>query len=207
MAMSMNLMFTPKTPIDHSGNWAALKQIGEQGLVWLDDATVTKVATLLDGASLANGQSVFTYAAEEGDPQGSYVGSFGPSLLDEEKLAKLRALLAPTAAATALLEAVLERGVQMVLSGTDMCGAHVKPVNTAADVVEFNVANTGLVYLLQSLGVPAKPEDGQTGGEIGFPEFERAIQDNRRNLGGYAVRMDAFLACARRNDAALVHWG
>ena len=201
-------MFTPKIPIDHSANWAAIKHIGQDGLVWLDDATVTKVATLLDGAVLANGQSVFTYAAEdEEDQQGSYVGSFGPTLLDEEKLAKLRALLAPTADATALLDAVLERGLQIGLCGTDLCGAHVKAVNTAADEVEFNVANTGLVYLLQSLGVPAKPEDAQVGGEIGFPEFVQAIEANRRKLGGYAERMDAFLACARRNDAAVVHWG
>jgi len=204
--MSMNLMFTPSIPVDHSGNWAAVKHIGQDGLVWLDDATVTKAATLLDGAALANGQSVFTYVAEDGDPNGSYVGSFGPTLLDGEKLAKLRALLAPTPAATALLDAVLERGLQMVLSGTDVCDAHVKAVNTAADEVEFNMANHDLVHFLQSLGVPARIEDGEVGGEIGFPEFARAIRDNRRNLGGYAERMDAFLACARRNDAAMVHW-
>jgi hypothetical protein len=205
--MSMNLMFTPATPIDHAANWAAIRTVSEQGFVWLDDATVTKIATLLDGVVLANGQTIFTYAAEEGEPMGSYVSSFGPTLLDEEKLAKLRALLAPKPAAIALLDAVAERGLQISLCGTDMCDAHVKGVNAAADIVEFNVSGTGLVPLLQSLGVPAKDEDSQVGGQIGFAEFDKAIQENRRNLGGYAERMDAFLDCARRNGAAVAHWG
>lgn len=203
--MSMNLMLELADPADAAEDWAAIRAVSQDGFVWLDEDTVTAVAKLLDGAVLANNESVFCYVAEDDDPNRSYVSPFGPSLLRPDMLARLRALLSVKPAAITLLDVVIERRLQITLQGKEDCDAHIKGVNWNSDDIEINRCSSTLLDMLETLVVPAG--ESEVGGQVEFETFARAVNDNGRFCGLRTDRrLQDFIACGRRNGAVAVRW-
>lgn len=211
--MTMNLMFNSSALDNAEANWAAITALGEHGYVAIDDATVVALAALLNGKQLVNGETVTTYDFSFSEDDGyehveAHVNAFGPCLLDAETLGKVRDLLAPHDRAVEMLDLIVERKLQISMSTTDLGGRskpHVLGVNWIADEVEFNRTGSNMYRLLNMLGIPSDPNNGD-GGEVDFETFEKAVNDNEAYLTGSDRRLIAFIACAKRHGATKVYW-
>lgn len=226
--MTMNLISTNRN-IDQEGrakaDWTALTAISaadsqspypSEGYVRVDAETVVAIAALLEGAVLQNGETVTTYDFS-GEEDGSlfmeaHVEGFGPGLLDEGTMASLRTILAPFPHAIAMLDEVVTRGLQCRLSTetlTDLPIPHLKAVNWPADEVEINRSASGMISMLRGLGLGEhckSDESGDASGEIDFETFAKAVETNGASATYPQARLQAFVACARRQSATHVHW-
>ena len=221
--MSINLMFQGAAPRDASTTWTAITAVSKadpaspfpnEGYVTVDADAIVRIAALLDGAVLANGETVTTHDfSRDADEDGpavvdAHVSSFGPSLLAPDALAALRAELAPYEHASRMLDVVIAHGLQIALSSTDMLNRdmpYLKGVNWIADEVEIGRSQGGMYRMLDALGIPRAPYDQQSVGETPFRTFADAVE-TRGDLTDMPDRLQAFVACARRQDAATVYW-
>lgn len=226
--MSMNLISTNRavdTDAVAKANWAAITAVSAadaespyptEGYVRVTPAAVAAAAALLAGAPLANGQTVTTYDFSRGEDEegGAYteahVKSFGPSLLDAERMAALRAILAPFPHAAAMLDVVVERGLQVTLSTETPAGlacAHLQGVNWVADEVEIRLSGGWMKQMLSDLGLPYDTlSDDQGFGEVDFETFAKAVNDNHAATDYPSEVLREFVACGRRQSATHVHW-
>lgn len=204
--MSKTLMLELAAPADHVADWNAVRAVSDQGRVRLDDDLVTRIAAALEDAPLSNGQTVFAYVAEDEDPNRSYVGSFGPNLLEPAKLEELRTLLSVSPQATALLDTVIARDLKMLLCGDEHLPAHLKAENEKADMISVNRLSGNMTRTLRRLGIPHVESD--IGGSVAFDDFARAFESKEADLDldPRDDRFRAFIACGRRNGAVTVRW-
>jgi len=225
--MSMNLISTNRAA-DNDGrakaDWAAITAVSAadaaspyptEGYVSVSPEAVVAIAALLDGAPLSNGQTVTTYDFSSSDGEfgkafDAHVNAFGPSLLDEVRMAALRAILAPFPSAIAMLDVVVERGLQVSLSTDDLAGRpnpHLKAVNWVADEVEIRLSGGWMKQMLSDIGIPVDALSGDEGtGEVDFETFAKAVNDNHLDTDYPSDRLQAFVACARRQSATHVYW-
>lgn len=207
--MSMNLMFSSKNAENRAErDWAAINTLADvDGIVWIENSTADACARLLDGAHLSNGERVCAYDHSDDEFYESLVCSFGPSLLDEQTREALRELLETDrtggAKAAAMLDLIVELGLQIRISGKDHVGARLVGVNGAADEVEINRSSGNMYAMLRQLGVTFDPDEEF--GETTFEVFEKAVNDNGRNTD-ISDRLLAFVECARRAGADEVYW-
>ncbi len=204
--MSMNLMHDTAAEFDAASYWAAITAIAPEGIVYISPETVTEAAKLLKNALLSNGERVtaYHYPLDEEFAMPSFVPPFGPSLLGEDTFRQLRTLLEEESeAAVAMFDTIVELGLQISLSGEDYLGSRLKGVNGVADEVEINRSSGNLYEMFRQLGVDY---DGPAGyGEIELTKFEAAVEQNgwRTDMPD---RLEAFIACAKRQGATNVHW-
>ena len=104
--------------------------------------------------------------------------------------------------AVALFNEVLRRGLMISLHGKEFCGAHISAVNSLADVVEFDRTATNMYRMIGDLGLPTGEENPC---EVDLETFAAAV-DNRGWMTDRPERLQAFVACARRNGAQTVFW-
>ena len=202
--MSMNLILRNDNAVrDTHLNWGAICAVSEQGYVFMDNATVTAVGKLLEKVRLANGETIIAYVYEADEPYETLICAFGPSLLPTDKLEALRGLLASYPQALNLLDTVIRLGLQISLSGKDLCEAHIKAVNWPADEVKFNRCSGNLYAMLKELGIAYDPTDEY--GEVSFEEFVKAVNDNGWKTDSME-ELDALVACGRRQEATHVYW-
>ncbi|MAM84366.1 MAG: hypothetical protein CL472_06800 [Acidobacteria bacterium] len=207
--MSMNLMFSNNEAESRAErDWKAINTVAEiDGIVWIEDSTADACARLLNGATLSNGERVCAFDNSDEEFEESLVCSFGPSLLDEQTREALRELLETDRTggnkAAAMLDLIVELGLQVYVSGKDLVGARLVGVNSAADKVEINRCDNNMYAMLRQLGVTFDPTEEF--GEVAFPIFEKAVNDNA-DFTDMPERLRAFIECARRNGASEVYW-
>ncbi|AXK43808.1 hypothetical protein [Erythrobacter aureus] len=202
--MSTSLHFATATPRDSASLWAAINAVAPQGTIALTDEVVQQIAELLEGVKLTNGQSVFTYVADN-PRHASYVGDFGPCLLEERILAKLRETLAAHSDdAARMLDTVVSLRVQIGFTGSEDGPARLDAVNWEADTVEVRLTNGRFDQMLTTLEIPFERDEAT--GEVDFTTFEAAVAARGLNTG-MSVPLNAFVACAKRHDATKVYWG
>lgn len=194
-------------------DWQAITAItgvgGVAGLLPLAETTVDAIARLVEAAVLSNGQVVTSCPRDASDEWSheSHVSSFGPSLLREETLRQLRALLEQDengTKAVALLDLIVERGLQIRFSGQDHCFSRMVAVNWPADDVEINRTQSNMARMFRVLGL-GDTERENSSETIPLEVFEKAVNDN----GLYTDmpdRLEAFIACARRQGSTHVYW-
>lgn len=192
-----------------SRNWSQITAIAAEGRLELTDSTVTEIARILDGVRLTNGETVFAYVCDEDEEysQGSYVGSFGPSLLGEDSFRTVRTVLEGldnSDDAVALFDLVAELGLRIIFAPTDFTPANMHVENWPADTVEINCGEYAMTRLFAALGLGRF--NGESASEdIPLDLFEQAVNDNR-SMTNVADRLDAFIACAKRNGSTHVYW-
>ena len=207
--MSMNLMFSSKNAENRAEReWTAINTLADvDGIVWIENSTADACARLLDGAHLSNGERVCAYDHSDDEFYESIVCSFGPSLLDEPTREALRELLETDrtggAKAAAMLDLIVELGLQISISGKNRLGARLVGENNAADEVEIKYSGGNMYVLLRQLGITFDPE--QNFGETTLEAFEKAVNDNGKNTD-IPDRLIAFVECARRAGADEVYW-
>lgn len=214
--MSVNLIHTIVTDSNEDNtraarDWAAITAItgSNDGLVAVSDATIDAIARLVEDVALSNGQTVTAYPRDAEDEWGyqSYVPAFGISLLDAGTLAQVRGLLEQdenAEKALALFDLIVERGLQMRFNGTDHCFSRIVAVNWPADEVEINRSSGNMSRMFQTLGLG--DTEREHGSEmIALPVFADAVE-NRAMYTDMPDRLEAFLACAKRNGATHVYW-
>lgn len=220
--MTMNLIHTNRD-VDQDArakaDWAAVTAVSAadpaspypgEGYVALTADAVVALAALLDGAPLDSGDSVTTYDFSfEADGQThveAHVNGFGPSLLGQDRLDAMRAVLAPFPSATAMLDLVITRRLQLSLSTETPGGAqvpHLKAVNWPADEIEINRCSGNMVAMLRDLGLVVPDAEA---GETDFATFAAAVSDNADRTDYPADRLRAFVACGQRQGATHVYW-
>ena len=212
--MSVNLISTQLLEdgsiCDKAKNdWARVTAVAAEGRINLSDATVTEIARILDGAVLENGETVFAYVCDEDEEysQGSYVGSFGPSLLGEDTFRTVRTVLEGLEngeQAVALFDLVAELNLRLIFAPTDFTPANMGVENWPADTIEINRTQSSMERMFQDLGLGQF--NGETAsGNIPLDLFERAVNDNGVATD-MTARLSAFIACARRNGSTHVYW-
>lgn len=209
--MSANLMIT--TAVDaYDANRAALVAIAPDAQVATDDAAVRAIAQLLEGVRLDNGETVSAYPTDADDEMKSEVFAFGPSLLAPAKLQALRALVAERIpAASALLDEVIERNLQIAFRGSQSWhGAYVRADANTADDVEVNYCVSTLVGMFDDLGLgDYNPPEGEqsVSKDVPFEEFVAAVDERGRDVEfRIQPKLKAFLAMARRRGAVTVYF-
>lgn len=192
----------------NAANWKAITAIAPQhGMIFIDDATVTAIAALLSDQPLSNGQEVSAYPVGEYDCVASLVCAFGPSLLPADVQDAVRDLLIAGTngqQAADLFNEIIRLELQISLSGTEFCDAHIKGVNWIADEVEINrtASNMARMFTVLGLGAYNKRESSSS---IPLGEFEAAINDNG-HLTDMPMQLRTFADCAIRNRATHIYW-
>lgn len=215
--MTMNLIATNRNaPNTARDNWAALVAISAadaaspyptEGYVFVSPDAIVRLAAVLDDTALTNGEFVTSYnfSDEEDGHIEAHVNAFGPSLLPQEQMAKVREILAPFPQALAMIDEVVARRLQVSFS-TDVGGSskpHLKAVNWNADEVEINRCEGNMIAMLRDLGLSI----AKTGaGETDFDTFAAAVNDNAALTDYPASRLRDFVACGRRQGATHVYW-
>lgn len=210
--MSISLIFSntdQNSEARAASDWAQIIAIApEHGLIFIDEDVVDSIARVLDGVTLLNGEQVSSYPRDEEDEysQGSYVPSFGPALLPTIVQDQIRDRLARGkngAQAARLFDLVIRLGLQVLVSGTDTCPAHIKGVNWRADDVTINRCSGAMFEMLDDLGI-AFDRKADTG-EVDITTLAQAVKDNgwRTDCAG---KLDAFIAAAQRNNATMAYW-
>lgn len=207
--MTVNLMISDNNQDRAANDWSAINAVANNGHVFLANETVDEIATLLESATLSNGELLSSYPAD-GSGYESYVSSFGPGLLDETTMQALRRVLsadANGAQAIAMLDLIVERGLQITLNGdTHHFKAHLKAVNWPADDVEINRTTTNMIRMFRDLGLDAYNQgaDGMSK-EVPFDAFMQAVNDNG-NATDMPDRLRAFVTMGQRRGAQAVYW-
>lgn len=213
--MSVNLMHTRDTTAEAptesnaSKDWGRVREItANEGMIELSEETVNKVAQILEGVTLANGERVLSYPSDGGEfDQGSYVAGFGPTLLGEDTFRTVRTALEEDnngESAVALFDLIVELGLQILLSGAEFTFAHIKAVNWPADDVEVNTTQTRMEMLFEALGLGSYNQEHHSD-DVPLDEFEKAVNDNSVGTG-MSERLDTFIACAKRRGSTHVYW-
>lgn len=190
-------------------DWARVTAVAAEGRLDLSDATVIEIARILEGTTLSNGETVFAYVCDEDEEysQGSYVGSFGPALLGEDTFRTVRTALEGLdngEQAVALFDLVTELGLRLIFAPTDFTPANMQVENWPADTVEINRTCSNMVQMFGDLGLDRFNRD-TCSENIPLDLFEKAVNDNGVSTG-MADRLDAFVACAKRNGSTHVYW-
>ena len=213
--MSVNLMHTrastaeAATESKSAQDWARIREIAaNEGMLELSEETVNKVAQLLEGVTLTNGERVSSYPSDGGEfDQGSYVAGFGPALLGEDTFRAVRTALEEDEngeSAVALFDLIVELGLQVLLSGAEFTDAHIKAVNWPADDVEVKTTQTRMEILFEALGLDSYNQEHHSD-DVPLDIFEKAVNDNSVGTG-ISERLDTFIACAKRRGSTHVYW-
>ena len=213
--MSVNLMHTRASTADapteskSAQDWARIREIAaNEGMLELSEETVNKVAQLLEGVTLTNGERVLSYPSDGGEfDQGSYVAGFGPALLGEDTFRAVRTALEEDEngeSAVALFDLIVELGLQILLSGAEFTVAHIKAVNWPADDVEVNTTQTRMEILFEALGLESYNQEHHSD-DVPLDVFEKAVNDNAVGTG-MSERLGTFIACAKRRGSTHVYW-
>jgi len=223
--MSLNLISTNDNvdgKAQAKAHWDAIKLVSSadaaspfptEGYVAVSNEAIVAVAALLDGAELTNGEHVLTYDFTNVEDApiffDAHVNAFGPVLLQPRQLEAMRAILAPFPSAIAMLDLIIERGLQIGLSTTDYSQRqmpHLKAVNWPADEVEINRCAGNMHAMLRDLGLDDHmASDGETG-SAPIEVFAQAVSRYGHRVDMDPRRLDRFVACARRQQATHVHW-
>lgn len=193
-------------------NWKKITAVADKhGHVALSDETVTAVARVLEDVVQSNGEPVFTYVCEGGEySQGSYVGSFAPSLLGEETFRAVRTALeedANGAVAVATFDLVNELELRLYTSGTDLTSARLSVENTPAETVDINTSQGMMIAIFERLGLGEYTgKDEGVSGDVPLDVFEKAVNDNG-DLTGMSERLSRFIAAAKKTGSTHVYWG
>ena len=214
--MSVNLM---STVLDANGkqnhdkasaDWARVLQVSQKAHsnVALSDETVTKVASLIEGTRLSNGEKVFTYVCEGGEySQGSFVASFGPNLLGEDTFRAVRTALEEDdngEQAVAMFDLITEIGIRTGFSGKDYYDAHMSVENWPADTVEINTTEGHMSMIFITLGLDGYNEENHSE-HVPLEIFEKAVNDNDI-VTDMTERLQSFVQCAKRRGSTHVYW-
>lgn len=203
--MGMNLMHTGGPARDSKDIWSKIKSVaGSDGMIYLDDQTVTAIARILKHAELNNGESITAHVFES--DYASSVEAFGPSILSAELQDLVRAQLAndPNGQdAIALFDLIISLGIQIEFQGRDFIEARVKAVNWAADEVEIRSSAGGMYSMLRLLQIPF--DASLEAGQIALDAFETAVAKHGHRLGDTS-RLQAFIDCAKRHQSTEVYW-
>lgn len=203
--MSVNLIHTNNDSSNNvqASNWATLTAISPDALVELEGETVTKVAKLINGARLINGVIAEAYPLEADDCMTSYVPEFGPTMLAEDLRNQVRkTILADKNGeiAVRLFDEVTNLGLKVRLAGKEFIAAHIVAVNWEADDVQINRCEGNMIHMMSQLGFNA-----EAGEEIAIDDFADAVEKNGFLTDKHS-QLEAFLACAKRNNATHVYW-
>ena len=188
-------------------DWTSIKAISEDGFVFIDEDTVNKIAALVDGQTLSNGEHVSAYAYEEDEAHAAYVSAFGPSLLPTQVQDQIRDRLAAGdkgKEAARLFDLVISLGLQISLQGKEFCPPYIKAVNWIADEVEINRTSSNMARMFTSLGLGGWNEENSSL-NVPLDIFAKAVNDNGHQTE-MPERLEAFIACARRNNSTHVYW-
>lgn len=204
--MSMNLMIRNANDNRDSAaaHWAAITSVAKDGYVFIPNDVVNSIAKMLDGVVLSNGEPVSSYAYDD-EFYAPFVSAFGPSLLPQDALEKLYDLLAEHQDAVALLTLVIERGLQIGLSGKEHHHeAFIKGVNWPAEEIEINRASGNMRLMLRDMGLEEYFDAEGDCGECPLEAFKKGIPYARH---GWEERLQKFVAWAERSKATHIYWG
>lgn len=203
--MSMNLMIRNENGNDSAAQqWAAITAIAQDGYVFIPNDLVNAIAKTLDGAVLSNGEPVAAYAYDD-EFYAPFVASFGPGLLEDDKLAELYDMLAEHKEAHALLTLIVELGLQIGFSGKEPHHeAFIKGVNWPAEEIEINRSGGNMRIMLRDMGLGDYIDEAEGCGECTLEEFKKGIPYARH---GWAERLQKFADWADKSNATHVYWG
>jgi hypothetical protein len=210
--MSISLIFSNdelNSEARAASDWAQITAVApNHGLILIEEDVVDSIARVLEGVTLLNGEEVSSYPRDEDNEysQGSYIPAFGPALLPTIVQDQIRDRLARGengAQAARLFDLVIRLGLQVLLSGTDECPAHIKGVNWRGDDVTINRCGSAMFEMLRELGISCDPKSPT--GEVEIATLAEAVKENgwRTDCAG---RLDAFIAAAQRNNATTAYW-
>jgi len=189
-------------------DWASISAIApNHGMIFIDEDTVNRIAMLLDGQELSNGETVKAYAYEDDEPYAALVCSFGPALLPVQVQDYVRDRLAASEngkGAARLFDEVIRLGLQISLQGKEHCDAHIKAVNWVADDVEINRCKSNMIDMYGALGLGSFVKEG-LGFDCPLEVFEKAVNDNA-GFTGMGERLQKFVACAKRAGSTHVYF-
>ncbi len=213
--MSMNIMHSnDNAPADlNKTRWDAITAIAEHGIVYISEATVNAIATLLVDAPLAAHDNHQTYIVNSYPSDGQefslpdYVEDFAPSLLTTKLSEEVRALVAGEGdQALAMFDLIVSMGLQISFAGKTHIDAHMTGINSDADDIEINLSSGNLYEMLRQLGLGDAINTGNEYGEVSFDRFAAAVNDNA-HLTDMPHQLQDFVACAQRHQATTIHWG
>jgi hypothetical protein len=160
------------------------------------------IATIVEAAGVA-----FVHNDPEYDV---FVESFGLSLLSEEQIASIRAIV-PAADAQALIDQILRHDIQLYITEALGLGAGrymMSRTCSPARDVDMNLAGGNFTALWNELGFQPKTDD-ETCGELSLDTVEQALDAHASDFGAigkYGPRLREVIAYGRQVGAAQLYW-
>lgn len=202
--MTVTLMQTsPEIEKAYETAHQSLAKIEESLKITLDNKTVEKIANLLDGVRLTNGQSVPSYPAEKHIDMEAFITIFGPGLLPADEKTVLRKILAKDAngkLALRFLDEIIRLGVSVSFCGYDGRPARMMGHLCGADDLSINSSHMKMEHDLQVLGINI--EEGET---FDAQEFIKAVEKKSSNAW-LAKELRSFAASIVRNKATHIYY-
>ena len=212
--MTMTLVLDTRTAMGHArkaSDAAAIAAIALEGYAPLDDDDVDRIAMLLDGTQLSNGESVAVFSYDEDDDDQTIVCAFGPALLTTQDQDYVRDRLTHGVAgrqACRLFEEAIRRRLKVRLCGSDTgFGAHIALVQIPDDEVEINRGDAAMAQMMVELAVDQEIIAVGVSTEIAFDAFSRAVHANAHRCGPYAQPLRQFVGSGHRQGSTHVTWG